>query len=136
MKNIKNKKNFTLLIVAVLILGLSLSCKSNEEPAPEIEIPTLYHGIWVYTDDTNTTALDIKSNNEGFRSTILQTGNDYGAKPYLQLTGSNNEFINVTKNSDTSFTASLNNETVTFEFTSSTTGTIRGNDKTYSIKKQ
>ena len=35
MKNIKNKKNFTLLIVAVLILGLSLSCKSNEEPAPE-----------------------------------------------------------------------------------------------------
>ena len=60
MKNIKNKKNFTLLIVAVLILGLSLSCKSNEEP--EIEIPTLYHGTWVYTDDTNTTALDIKSN--------------------------------------------------------------------------
>lgn len=90
----------------------------------------------MYTDDTNTTALDIKSNNEGFRSTILQAGNDYGAKPYLQLTGSNNKFINVTKNSDTSFTASLNNETVTFEFTSSTTGTIRGNDKTYSIKKQ
>ncbi len=115
---------------------MSLSCKSNEKPAPEIEIPTLYHGTWVYTDDTNTTALDIKSNNEGFRSTILQAGNDYGAKPYLQLTGSNNKFINVTKNSDTSFTASLNNETVTFEFTSSTTGTIRGNDKTYSIKKQ
>ena len=136
MKNIKNKKIFTLLIVAVLILGLSLSCKSNEEPAPKIEIPTLYHGTWVYTDDTNTTALDIKSNNEGFRSTILQAGNDYGAKPYLQLTGSNNEFINVTKNSDTSFTASLNNETVTFEFTSSTTGTIRSNDKTYRIKKQ
>ena len=134
MKNIKNKKNFTLLIVTVLILGLSLSCKSNEEP--KIEIPTLYHGIWVYTDDTNTTALDIKSNNEGFRSTILQAGNDYGAKPYLQLTGSNNEFINVTKNSDTSFTASLNNETVTFEFTSSTTGTIRSNNKNYSIKKQ
>lgn len=132
MKNIKNKKIFTLLIVAVLILGLSLSCKSNEEPAPEIEIPTLYHGIWVYTDNTNTTALDIESNNEGFRSTILQAG---GAKPYLQLTGSNNKFINVTKNSDTSFTASLNNETVTFEFTSSTTGTIRSNDKTYSIKK-
>ena len=90
----------------------------------------------MYTDNTNTTALGIESNNEGFRSTILQAGNDYGAKPYLQLTGSNNEFINVNKNSDTSFTASLNNETVTFEFTSSTTGTIRSNDKTYSIKKQ
>ena len=108
---------------------MSLSCKSNEEPAPEIEIPTLYHGIWVYTDDTNTTALDIKSNNEGFRSTILQAGNDYGAKPYLQLTGSNNEFINVTKNSDTSWSW----KGYTFSFNSSTGGTLSSNGSDYAI---
>ena len=33
MKNSKNKKLFTYMVVGALVMALSISCKSNEEPS-------------------------------------------------------------------------------------------------------
>ena len=46
MKNSKNKKLFTYMVVGALVMALSISCKSNEEPknsAPEL---SQYAGVY------------------------------------------------------------------------------------------
>ena len=53
MKNSKNKKLFTYMVVGALVMALSISCKSNEEPQ-DIGSTISYHpSQGLYTASTN-----------------------------------------------------------------------------------
>ena len=130
MKNIK--QFFTYLVVGALVMALSISCKSNEEPA-SVEIPSQYYGTWVY-GATTTQALLIEVD-YGSKIASIAVYNTEGISLGVLVNGyadTVNFGPNVTKNSDTSWTV----QDCTFSFSSSTSGTLSyyGND--YVINKQ
>ena len=47
MKNSKNKKLFTYMVVGALVMALSISCKSNEEPKNSVPELSKYAGVYV-----------------------------------------------------------------------------------------
>ena len=93
MKNSKNKKLFTYMVVGDLVIALSISCKSNEEPQ-DIGSTISYHpSQGLYTASTNSlypnANATVTINNDG-TSTI--TGKAYFDKTVFQ-----NFSITVTK---------------------------------------
>lgn len=138
MKHFKNTKIFTLLIAVPLILALSISCKSNEEPTKvAVEIPSQYYGTWVYTSGS-ANALELNSSSDGSSEnvSILIYGTDgsyldrqvsVGSAGYIDWSD-----IGVTKNSDTSWSW----KGYTFSFNSSTGGTLSYNSSDYAIIKK
>ena len=131
MKILKTKKFFTYLVVGALVMALSISCKSNEEPEKElVEIPSQYYGGWVYKDYNSKQALEL-------RSGILKifNTNDLVLEQHAGMTTSdtyNWSYAEVTKNSDTSWTFK---GAYTFSFNTSTTGTLAYDGATYDITK-
>ena len=138
MKHFKNTKIFTLLIAVPLILALSISCKSNEEPTKvAVEIPSQYYGTWVYTSGS-ADALELNSSSDGSSTSvgifIYNTNGSYldsqsltGSAGYVDWSN-----IDVTKNSDTSWSW----KGYTFSFNSSTGGTLSYNGSDYAIIKK
>ncbi|WP_302273225.1 hypothetical protein [Brachyspira aalborgi] len=134
MKHFKNTKIFTLLIAVPLILALSISCKSNEEPTKvAVEIPSQYYGTWVYTSGS-TNALKLESSSTFVQISIYNTNGSYldgqaatGSAGYIDWSN-----IDVTKNSDTSWSW----KGYTFSFNSSTGGTLSYNSSDYAIIKK
>ena len=134
MKHFKNTKIFTLLIAVPLILALSISCKSNEEPTKvAVEIPSQYYGTWVYTSGSNN-ALKLESSSTFVQISIYNTNGSYldghvatGSAGYVDWSN-----IDVTKNSDTSWSW----KGYTFSFNSSTGGTLSYNSSDYAIIKK
>ena len=47
MKNSKNKKLFTYMVVGALVIALSIICKSNEEPNNSVPELSQYAGVYV-----------------------------------------------------------------------------------------
>ena len=134
MKHFKNTKIFTLLIAVPLILVLSISCKSNEEPTKvAVEIPSQYYGTWVYTSgsadalrlDGSSTVVDISIYNTN--GSYLDGQVHVGSAGYVDWSN-----IGVTKNSDTSWSW----KGYTFSFNSSTGGTLSYNGSDYTIIKK
>ena len=76
MQNLKNKKIFTLLIAVALILALSISCKSNEDPKDPVEIPSQYYGTWVYTS-TGKDALKLQGSTDSLYIAFYDTNGLY-----------------------------------------------------------
>lgn len=139
MKNSKNTKIFTLLIAASLILALSISCKSNEDPKDPVEIPSQYYGTWQYNTGTNALILEgsISGSTKSYVLSIFDTNGALLPEsfPHKVITGGGDTLdwsdANVTKNSDTSWSW----RSYTFSFSSSTAGTLSYNGSDYAIKK-
>ena len=134
MKNIKTI--FTYMVVGALVMALSISCKSNEEPA-KVEIPSQYYGTWVYGTTTNRALLiNVEYDSSGYSAGVYAydregrfiSGGQYG---YAGSDTTVDFGSIVTKNSDTSWTVG----DATFSFSSSVNGTLSyyGND--YTINK-
>ena len=137
MRHFKIKNIFSYLVIAALVTALSISCKSNEEPA-KVEIPSQYYGTWVYGVTTNEALIiNVEYDNNGYSAIIWaydREGNSI-ASSVFGYAGSDktvNFGNSVTKNSDTSWTV----RDATFSFSSSINGTLSyyGND--YIINKQ
>ena len=136
MKNSKNKKLFTYMVVGALVMALSISCKSNEEPA-KVEIPSQYYGTWVYGATTNKAlVINVRQDSSGYDADIFvygREGNLVASSLFAYIGGDTTVYFgsSVTKNSDTSWTV----EDATFSFSSSINGTLSyyGND--YTINK-
>ena len=132
MKNSKNTKIFTLLIAVALILALSISCKSNEEPTTPVEIPSQYYGTWKYSTGKN--ALNLDKSSSHYSIDFYNTNGEYldGASTSFSGGDIGWGFVDVTKNSDTSWSW----KGYTFSFNSSTAGTLEYDGKSYTINKQ
>ncbi|WP_432632458.1 hypothetical protein [Brachyspira sp.] len=131
MSNIK--KIFTYLVVGALVMALSISCKSNEEPEKElVEIPSQYYGGWVYNDYSSRQALELRS---GVLKIFNTNRNNLVLEQHAGMTTSdtyNWSYAEVIKNSDTSWTFK---GTYTFSFDTSTAGTLAYDGATYNITK-
>ena len=133
MQNLKNKKIFTLLIAVALILALSISCKSNEDPKDPVEIPSQYYGTWVYTS-TGKDALNLQGSTDSLNIAFYDINGLYLGGPNVGVVGATTvdwSVANVTKNSDTSWSWG----DYTFSFSSSTEGTLSYEGSNYPIKK-
>ena len=135
MRHFKIKNIFSYMVVAALVMALSISCKSNEEPA-KVEIPSQYYGTWYYGDTTNKSlVIEVSQSSSGSYVGGIAIFNQQG--DYLNgcSIAQDGAVINwgsfVSKNSDTSWT--LN--TYTFSFNTSTTGTLAYDGNTYTINK-
>ena len=137
MKHFKNTKIFTLLIAAALILALSISCKSNENPKDPVEIPSQYYGTWTYSSGTNALQLEgsISGSYKSYLIFFWKTDGTFMSGPSISISGGSDTLdwseANVTKNSDTSWTW----QGYTFSFSSSTEGTLSYEGHDYPIKK-
>ena len=137
MKHFKNTKIFTLLIAVALILALSISCKSNENPKDPVEIPSQYYGTWKYSSGTNALQLEgsISGSTKNYSLTFWKTDGTYLNGASISSTGGSDTLdwsdVNVTKNSDTSWSW----QGYTFSFSSSTEGTLSYEGHDYPIKK-
>ena len=89
MKNSKNKKLFTYMVVGALVMALSISCKSNEEPKETGSTSTYHPSQGSYTNTTWKTGATVKINNNG---TCTITG-----KAHFDKTDSQTFSITVTK---------------------------------------
>ncbi len=117
MNILKTKKLFTYMVVIALVMALSISCKSNEDPnsgdTKEERTFSYYAGDWWGDPESNGTEIKfITINTDG--SFILIPAN-------IQVPSSN-----ITKKSDTSYSAPLTAEGVSgelvFTFSSDTQG--------------
>ena len=117
MNILKTKKLFTYMVVGALVMALSISCKSNEDPnsgdTKEERTFSYYAGDWWGDPESNGTEIKfITINTDG--SFILIPAN-------IQVPSSN-----ITKKSDTSYSAPLTAEGVSgelvFTFSSDTQG--------------
>ena len=122
MNILKTKKLFTYMVVGALVMALSISCKSNEDPNsgdtkkedPKTEEKTFasYAGTW-YGD------LDMDGSVEKPLITINSDGSFT-----LIASGLNYPSSSITRNSDKSYTASVGTETITFDFSSDNQATV------------
>ena len=137
MKHFKNTKIFTLLIAVALILALSISCKSNENPKDPVEIPSQYYGTWTYSSGTNALRLEgsISGSSKSYLIFFWKTDGTFMSGPSISSSGGSDTLdwseANVTKNSDTSWSW----QGYTFSFSSSTEGTLSYEGHDYPIKK-
>ena len=118
MNILKTKKLFTYMVVGALVMALSISCKSNEDPnsgdTKEERTFSYYAGDWWADPESNGTETEfITINTDG--SFILIPTN-------IQVPSSN-----ITKKSDTSYSATVTIDGVSgeliFTFSSDTQGT-------------
>ena len=117
MNILKTKKLFTYMVVGALVMALSISCKSNEDPnsgdTKEERTFSYYAGDWWADPESNGTEIKfITINTDG--SFILIPAN-------LQVPSSN-----ITKKSDTNYSATATMDGVSgelvFTFSSDTQG--------------
>ena len=117
MNILKTKKLFTYMVVGALVMALSISCKSNEDPnsgdTKEERTFSYYAGDWWADPESNGTEIKfITINTDG--SFILIPAN-------MQVPSSN-----ITKKSDTNYSATVTMEGVSgelvFTFSSDTQG--------------
>ena len=117
MNILKTKKLFTYMVVGALVMALSISCKSNEDPnsgdTKEERTFSYYAGDWWGDPESNGTEIKfITINTDG--SFILIPAN-------IQVPSSN-----ITKKSDTNYSATVTMEGVSgeliFTFSSDTQG--------------
>ncbi|WP_302272733.1 hypothetical protein [Brachyspira aalborgi] len=110
----KHTKNI-LKSLLITVMALSISCKSNENPntgAKEEEEKTFasYAGTWYG---------DMRGSGEEPLITINSDGSFKILGGDINIPSSN-----ITKNSDKSYTASVENGTITFDFSSDTQATV------------
>ena len=110
MNILKTKKLFTYMVVGALVMALSISCKSNEDPKTEEKTFASYAGTW--WGDTG------KEVEEAL--IIINTDGSF------TLVGPNMQFPSsaITKSSDTSYTFSYEGTTMIFNFSSDTQATV------------
>ena len=114
MNILKTKKLFTYMIIGALVMALSISCKSNEDPnsgdTKEEKTFASYAGTW--WGDTG------KEVEEAL--IIINTDGSF------TLVGPNMQFPSsaITKSSDTSYTFSYEGTTMIFNFSSDTQATV------------
>ena len=65
MKNSKNKKLFTYMVVGALVMALSISCKSNEEPKETGSTSTYHPSQGSYTSSYGSDSAIVTINNDG-----------------------------------------------------------------------
>ena len=121
MNILKTKKLFTYMVVGALVMALSISCKSNEDPNsgdtkkedPKTEEKTFasYAGTWWGDFGKGVEEPGIIINTDG-SFTILNAAN-------IQVPSSA-----ITKSGDTSYTVSYGGETIIFNFSSDTQATV------------
>ena len=122
MNILKTKKLFTYMVVGALVMALSISCKSNEDPNsgdtkkedPKTEEKTFasYEGTW-YGDlemDGSVEKPIITINSDG-SFTLIASGLNYPSS-------------SITRNSDKSYTYSYEGMTISFNFSSDTQATV------------
>ena len=112
MNILKTKKLFTYMVVGALVMALSISCKSNEDPKTEEKTFASYAGTW-YGD------LEMDGSGEKPLITINSDGSFT-----LIASGLNYPSSSITRNSDKSYTASVGTETITFDFSSDNQATV------------
>ena len=110
MNILKTKKLFTYMVVGALVMALSISCKSNEDPKTEEKTFASYAGTW-----WGDTGKEVEE--------ALITINTDGS---FTLIGPNMQFPSsaITKSSDTSYTFSYEGTTMIFNFSSDTQATV------------
>ena len=110
MNILKTKKLFTYMVVGALVMALSISCKSNEDPKTEEKTFASYAGTW--WGDTG------KEVEEAL--IIINTDGSF------TLVGPNMQFPSsaITKKSDTSYTFSYEGTTMIFNFSSDNQATV------------
>ena len=112
MNILKTKKLFTYMVVGALVMALSISCKSNEDPKTEEKTFASYAGTWYG---------DIEMDGSGEKPLI--TINSDGSFTLI-ASGLNYPSSSITRNSDKSYTASVGTETITFDFSSDNQATV------------
>ena len=110
MKNSENKKLFTYMVVGALVMALSISCKSNEDPKTEEKTFASYAGTWWGDFGKGVEEALITINTDG--SFTISAAN-------MQVPSSA-----ITKSSDTSYTVSYEGTTMIFNFSSDTQATV------------
>ena len=139
MQNFKNNNKFlTYMVVGALVIALSISCKSNEDPKTQGKTFSSYAGNWwgdPASEGTETHIITINSDG----SMVMH--NDAGGGGDVSIPSSS-----ITKNSDTSYTATVTDEGAgetgqfIFTFSSDTQGTLNiiadGINKTIPITKK
>ena len=74
MKILKTKKLFTYMVVGALVMALSISCKSNEEPQETGSTSSNHPSQGTYTNSSYNTRATVTINNDG---TCTITGTAY-----------------------------------------------------------
>ena len=117
MNILKTKKLFTYMVVGALVMALSISCKSNEDPnsgdtkKEDQKTFASYAGTW-WGDMSG----------KGVEEALITINTDGS---FIVL-GSNAQVpsSDITKSSDTSYTASYKGMTMIFNFSSDTQATV------------
>ena len=109
MNILKTKKLFTYMVVGALVMALSISCKSNEDPKTEEKTFASYAGTW-WGDFGKGVEEAVIINTDG--SFTISAAN-------MQVPSSA-----ITKSSDTSYTVSYEGFTIIFNFSSDTQATV------------
>ena len=110
MNILKTKKLFTYMVVGALVMALSISCKSNEDPKTEEKTFASYAGTWWGDFGKGVEEALITINTDG--SFTISAAN-------MQVPSSA-----ITKSSDTSYTVSYEGTTMIFNFSSDTQATV------------
>ncbi len=108
MNILKTKKLFTYMVVGALVMALSISCKSNEDPKTEEKTFASYAGTW-WGDFGKGVEEAVIINTDG--SFTISAAN-------MQVPSSA-----ITKSGDTSYTLSYEGFTIIFNFSSDTQAT-------------
>ncbi len=109
MNILKTKKLFTYMVVGALVMALSISCKSNEDPKTEEKTFASYAGTW-WGDFGKGVEEAVIINTDG--SFTISAAN-------MQVPSSA-----ITKSGDTSYTLSYEGFTITFDFSSDNQATV------------
>ena len=112
MNILKTKKLFTYMVVGALVMALSISCKSNEDPKTEEKTFASYAGTW-YGD------MEMDGSGEKPLITINSDGSFT-----LIASGLNYPSSSITRNSDKSYSYSYEGMTISFNFSSDTQATV------------
>ena len=121
MNILKTKKLFTYMVVGALVMALSISCKSNEDPNTKDEERTFasYAGAWWGKTDTDNPETKLFTiNTDG---SMIMHNEAVGEDVTVASTS-------IIKNSDTSYTATINDASsgmsgqLNFTFSSDTQG--------------
>ena len=110
MNILKTKKLFTYMVVGALVMALSISCKSNEDPKTEEKTFASYAGTWWGDTGKEVEEALIIINTDGSFTLV---------GPNMQVPSSA-----ITKSSDTSYTFSYEGTTMIFNFSSDTQATV------------
>ena len=118
MNILKTKKLFTYMVVGALVMALSISCKSNEDPKTEEKTFASYAGTWWGDFGKGVEEALIIINTDG--SMVMYDSGGRGSDIPVSSTS-------IKKNSDISYTATVTAESGTseqyiFTFSSDTQG--------------